>query len=434
MKLKDNAMNINLILSKSWLNRALIIYAHYFISRNIQLNSSNPNFSMEKAEEFRKLIYNLNSESEDVQHLSNALFAFFKGEKSFYLGQGGTSFRFFIIFISRFYGEWKIEIHPRLMQRPSDGLMHIFNEMKIEYTIIENTWNIKSSGWLNRNSIHFPAQVSSQFLSGYILNSLNLPFKQSIKIESPIVSESYLNMTLDLINKFGIPINILKSNSQIEILINQCVIPEKNLIVKPEIDVSSAFSICVAAVLIGDIQITNWNKDSSQPDKIFLNYFNSMEIDFKESDEFLEVKKQFKWKSLNVNLSNSPDLFPVLSVLCAFADGDSVLNGAAHLKFKESNRILKTNELINAIGIRTQLLPDGLKIYGDSSRLDKIKNINLLQIQEWNKKIIFDTDCDHRMAMAAGILKKLGFNIDILNPEVINKSYPNFWNDLEALK
>ena len=114
MKLKDNAMNINLILSKSWLNRALIIYAHYFISRNIQLNSSNPNFSMEKAEEFRKLIYNLHSESEDVQHLSNALFAFFKGEKSFYLGQGGTSFRFFIIFISRFYGEWKIEIRTSI--------------------------------------------------------------------------------------------------------------------------------------------------------------------------------------------------------------------------------------------------------------------------------------------------------------------------------
>ena len=111
-------------------------------------------------------------------------------------------------------------------------------------------------------------------------------------------------------------------------------------------------------------------------------------------------------------------LSPRLAVLCAFASGISELTGTGQLKFKESDRFGKTRELLDLIGVKTEILADGIRIFGGSSKVSCDENI------------VFDPDQDHRMAMAAALIKLKGYKLSILQPEVVNKSYPSFWQDV----
>jgi 3-phosphoshikimate 1-carboxyvinyltransferase len=132
-----------------------------------------------------------------------------------------------------------------------------------------------------------------------------------------------------------------------------------------------------------------------------------------ENGGILHVSKPIVLRSGHWNLRNSPDLFPVLAVLCSFAEGRTILFGAPHLAFKESNRIEKTAELLRLSGCAVEAQDDGIAIFGNSLR-NRVG-------------FTFDPDQDHRLAMAAGILMLMGFPIQLSNSNVVDKSFPEFW-------
>lgn len=378
----------DLVLSKSWLNRALIIQSYAATS-----------------------FEDLNSDSDDVVCLKQALQQMKAGQKEFYLGQGGTSFRFFCFLISRQPGNWVVKAHPRLLERPQQGLRSILQQLGVQIEFEKEKVVIRSEGWKIPTLIECRAEDSSQFISGLLLNAWNLPKDLNIKIHGPIVSAEYFKMTTALLKQFGLQID---EASTLRILKNQ--IPQIAK-AQPEVDVSSAFSLAAAGIIDGEVEITNWNPTSLQPDIIFLKIFDQMGISYSQTENKLKIAKHAKWNGAKVNLNHSPDLFPVLSVLCALADGPSNLFGAEQLKYKESDRLKKTKQLLDLLDFQSELRSDGLKIEGLSSKQDK------------NKNVIFDPDHDHRMAMAAGLFKLAGFAIQIKDPAVVNKSYHSFWKD-----
>ena len=130
-------------------------------------------------------------------------------------------------------------------------------------------------------------------------------------------------------------------------------------------------------------------------------------------------------KGIHWNLNSCPDLFPVLATLCAFAKGPSRLDGAPHLIFKESNRIQKSAELIHLLGVKTKLLSDGMEIIPGSIEHFPGESRGLKM-----ESVPFDTDHDHRLAFAASLVKSQNYPIEILHPEVVNKSFPEFWEIL----
>ncbi len=378
----------DLVLSKSWLNRALIIQSY---APNLKLG--------------------LDSNAEDVRVLKKAI-SEIGSTNEFYLGQGGTSLRFFCLLISRRPGNWIIKAHPRLLERPQSGLSNLFGQLGVGIKMKSDRILIDSTGWKIPEEIICEAKDSSQFVSALLLNSWKLERDLNLKILGPIVSEDYLTMTIKLLENFGMKIN------QGEFIQVPAAQKPQDFGIKPEVDVSSAFSLAAAAVIDGDIEITNWSPQALQPDLIFLKIFDQMNIGYTETLHSLSIKKQKTWKAVNVNLVRSPDLFPVLAVLCALAEGTSHLHGAEQLKHKESDRLAKTKELLDLAGFRSEFKSDGLSITGQSSFQDK------------TKKLKFDPDHDHRMAMAAGVLKLAGYDIDIQCPEVVTKSYSAFWKDV----
>ncbi len=383
----------DLLVSKSWMNRALVIQ-HF-----------NP-----------RLKVTGETTSDDVVILKKAI-AGIGAEDHFYLGQGGTSLRFFIFLISRKVGTFYIKAHPRLLERPLKEIKEILKQLGVEVELKADEIIVRSLGWKVDGAIMCDTKTSSQFISGLLLSSWNLELDLQIQINKPVVSADYFWMTLELMKTAGFVYHLEESEASYHLTIPRFQ-KANALELKAEVDVSSAFSLIASAVVAGDVSIYNWNPKSTQPDMQFLKILTLMGIAYEESVEQLHVKQHKSWKACTVNLNSCPDLFPVLSVLCALAEGTSQLYGAEQLKYKESDRIAKTKELLDLVGFKTEELVDGLGIYGLSSTQDKAK------------LVVFNPDHDHRMAMAAGVLKLAGYNIKIETPEVVQKSYPQFWQDI----
>lgn len=379
--------------SKSWLNRAMIIQ-HF-----------NP-----------QLRFQAFSNSEDVVSLRDAIQAISKTDH-FNLGMGGTSFRFFAFLISRHAGDWRLQAHSRLLQRPQQDLVILLNQLGVQSEFSENELRIKSQGWKAPKAVVTSAEVSSQFASGLLLSSWNLTHELVLQIKKPIASLSYLKMTLQLLRSAGMNIDQEETHEVLTLKVpplQKAPVAELN----SELDVSSAFSLIAAGIVGGDVTITNWQPSSNQPDMVLTEILKKMKIHFEVHNREFKIQKQSFWSAIDCDLNQAPDLFPVLSVLCALANGISHLSGATQLKHKESDRIQKTHELLSLVGFKSEIQPDGIKIWGQSS------------IQDLKSPIKFNPDHDHRMAMAAAILKLKGYNIEIENPEVVNKSYPDFWKDI----
>lgn len=186
---------------------------------------------------------------------------------------------------------------------------------------------------------------------------------------------------------------------------------------KAEMDYSSAFVVAVAAVLAGKAELIECGTQSLQPDFQFIEILQKMGAQVSLKNSVLTVLKTEEILPIEINIENSPDLFPVLAVLCAFAKGSSKIFGAPQLVHKESNRIKKTAELLGQAGVVVRELDDGLIVHGIGSN--------------WKPRaFVFNPDQDHRMAMAGALLRFKSCPIQIVKPEVVNKSFPEFWDIL----
>lgn len=387
----------NLDVSKSWMNRFLILQ-----SFEPQLKTEVQHIS-----------------ADDSQHLIQALNDFKNNKQIFYVGLGGTTFRFLALRLSREVGVFTLQAEEALFKRPQSELLDILNQLGVKAYFKSSTeFVIESKGWKPVSKLTVSVAHSSQFISAVALASINLPFDLLVKPVGTVTSESYFLLTLDLLTKCGI--SVVKQNDESYLISKNQKLKKDHIF--SELDVSSGFSLIAAAVLAGDCEILNWCTGSLQPDMAFLSFFNQMKIQFSLTNSSshqsskLSIKAQSSFRALTANLSQCPDLFPVLAVLCAFAEGTSVLHGAHQLAFKESHRIEKTYELLQLAGFQAKIRTDGLEIIGEPNKVFKTKNI-----------IYFDPAHDHRMAFAASLLQLKGFPLLITHPDVIKKSYPQFY-------
>jgi 3-phosphoshikimate 1-carboxyvinyltransferase len=125
----------------------------------------------------------------------------------------------------------------------------------------------------------------------------------------------------------------------------------------------------------------------------------------------VSVRGPTRLKAVHCDLGDAPDLFPVLSALCAIADGESILDGAPQLAHKESDRLSKSEELVRLMGAEVHRVQGGLSIRGTQKRTN----------------FRFHPDHDHRMAMAAACARRAGYGVEIEDIDVVDKSFPGFW-------
>ena len=352
------------------------------------------------------------SEANDVALMRQALFNL--GQESIECGDAGTVLRFMALRVSRLSGVHMLTGSERLFSRPQGELIPILSQLGVDAELKPNCLKIRSQGWrLAVDGLHIHAERSSQFASAVFLSAWGLPFALPISISKKMVSESYFRMTIQMVRDFGMrvqgrgPEYVIPSGQQIHW--------EKPYTVEP--DLSSAFSVAALAAVAGHAEIRGFPRRSLQPDAIFVKLLSEMGVSLKHENDTLIIEKSKLERGVTVDLTNSPDLFPVLAVLCALAESKSEVSGVDHLRFKESSRLERARELIEWMGARVEV--DGtnecrVTIYPTRTR----------PVSEtvW----AFDPDRDHRMAMAAEVARWAGFPIQVKDMKVVSKSFPEF--------
>lgn len=375
--------------SKSFFNRALIVQSFF---PQLQLRGE--------------------STCDDVKIMKAAVAALPAGQP-IPCGEAGTVIRFMALRASREKGEFLLQGSPRLLARPQTELLRLLPQLGAQIEMRPDGILIRSAGWRPpREILKVRANESSQFLSGLLLSCWNLPFALDFEIEGPRVSNSYWEMTLRFCQGLGMESKVTGNHIQISAGQKPQV---PNVVVEP--DYSSAFPLAVAGSLWGEARFLKMAVRSLQPDAIFPNLLASCGAKVERLSEDLRFQTQGPLIGRRHHLLETPDLFPVLAVQAAFSQGESQLTGAPQLAAKESNRLMKSFELLKLAGVACEMRGDDLVVQGQGPLFIPTA-------------FDFDPDQDHRMAMAAGLLKLKNSKITIQTPNVVQKSYPEFWQDL----
>ena len=362
-------------------------------------------------------IFNL-SDSDDTQLMLSAIES---DKKEINIGHAGTAMRFLTSYYSSISENSKILTgSKRMKQRPISILVDALKDLGCDIEYIEKSGfpPLKINGKnILTNSVTLPANVSSQYISSLMMLGVSLENGLKIKLSSEITSLPYILMTKKIIERIGGTIKIHDREITIEPLIEK-VIPEQFV----ESDWSSASYFFSIAALSKSARLTlsTFFKDSLQGDSTLVDIYKIFGIEtiFEEDHIILRKNKIDLPKSINLNLKDSPDLAQTLIVTCLGLGVDCTLDGLHTLKIKETDRLIALKNEIEKFNV------DKVEITENSITLENNSNLK--------HEVIIDTYNDHRMAMSFAPLSLL-VPIKINNPEVVTKSYVNFWNDLESL-
>jgi 3-phosphoshikimate 1-carboxyvinyltransferase len=307
-----------------------------------------------------------------------------------------------------------------MKQRPISILVDALKDLgcDIEYTEKSGFPPIKINGKnILSNSVTLPADVSSQYISSLMMLGVSLENGLKIELSSEITSLPYILMTKKIIDRIGGITKIDDGEITIEPF-KEKVIPEQFV----ESDWSSASYFFSIAALSDSARLTlsTFFKESLQGDSRLVDIYKifGVETKFEENNIILIKNKIDLPKSINLNLKDSPDLAQTIIVTCLGLGVDCKLDGLHTLKIKETDRLIALKNEIEKFNV------DKVEITENSITLENNSNLK--------HEVVIDTYNDHRMAMSFAPLSLL-VPIKINNPEVVTKSYVNFWNDLESL-
>jgi len=362
-------------------------------------------------------IFNL-SDSDDTQLMLSAIKS---DKKEINIGHAGTAMRFLTSYYSSISKNLNVLTGSnRMKQRPISILVDALKDLGCDIEYIEKSGfpplKIKGKNILS-NSVTLPADVSSQYISSLMMLGVSLENGLKIKLSSEITSLPYILMTKKIIERVGGIIKIHDREITIEPF-KEKVIPEQFV----ESDWSSASYFFSIAALSNSASLTlsTFFKDSLQGDSSLVDIYKIFGIEtlFDNDQIILRKKKIDLPKSINLNLKDSPDLAQTIIVTCLGLGVDCTLDGLHTLKIKETDRLIALKNEIEKFNV------DNVEITENSITLENNSNLK--------HEVIIDTYNDHRMAMSFAPLSLI-VPIKINNPEVVTKSYVNFWNDLESL-
>jgi len=304
----------------------------------------------------------------------------------------------------------------RLGERPLDSIYNIFDSHNIEYTKQSAPFSLTVEKGSISEHVVLDGNISSQFLSG-LLFSLPLFSKDfRITLSSPLESKGYVDLTLDMLKKFGIAVEN-REYSEFIVQGGQRYIPHDYCC---EGDFSQAAFFLSASALGHDITCCNLNPESLQGDKKILDILKLMGADIIWANNIVRVSAP-QLNAIEIDASQIPDLVPILATVATFAHGNTVIYNASRLRLKESDRLASISDVLNKLGSRITEFQDKLIIQGSNGK-SLHGDVN---ISSYN---------DHRIAMSIAIASSLSIGtVALENPRCVRKSYPHFWDDYTML-
>ncbi len=343
-------------------------------------------------------------------------------------GHAGTTFRFMTAYLALQNGTQILTGSERMQQRPIGKLVTALNALgaDIEYTEKEGypPLKINSPRTFDKNEYTISADTSSQYITALLLIAPTLPNGLKLTLEGTIVSRPYIEMTLALMQYFGV-IHTWEDQTI-------HVAPQKYIAksITVEADWSAASYYFALAAFSDDLnlQLNGLFEKSMQGDAQIVQFGKEFGIRsvFNEKGIHLTCSNEEVTPLFEADFITCPDIAQTLAVMCGGTGIQGLFTGLETLFIKETDRIAALKQELEKVGVTFSKLPKKF-----SKKIPK----DYFMVSDkavFNDVPVFDTYDDHRMAMAFASLAMF-HEIEINDPEVVVKSYPNFWKDFEKL-
>ncbi len=376
--------------SKSISNRALIINA--LAGNDSQLNNL--------------------SDANDTQlmlRLVNSL------EHTIDVEDAGTTMRFLTAYFSITNQNKILTGTARMKERPIGILVDALRDLgaSIDYLDIEGfpPHEIKGFAGQKKNQLRIRGDVSSQYISALMMIAPKLPGGLTLELEGKVGSRPYIEMTAALMKHFGATCTLLEDKV---IIPNQVYIPA-SFTVESDWSAASYWFAFAALANEAEIILPKLTLNSLQGDSKIMEIMKSLGVSASLEDGLLKLKKTNAQKELHWDFTHCPDLAQTVAVICGATGVKGYFTGLESLRIKETDRIAALQHELQKIGADLIEIDTAHWILEPSAQLPDTAS--------------FQTYKDHRMAMAFAPLATL-MNVQIENPDVVRKSYPNYWKDM----
>ncbi|MDR1572881.1 MAG: 3-phosphoshikimate 1-carboxyvinyltransferase [Clostridiales Family XIII bacterium] len=323
-------------------------------------------------------------------------------------GESGSTLRFLIPVAALEGRETVFRGRGRLLNRPMGVYSSVFAGTETRFSHTER--EIRVRGPLRGGLFLLPGDVSSQFVSG-LLFALPLTAEDSeIRLESPLESRQYAEMTVDVMRRFGVEAKaegpVFKTRGGQRYTSSAYTV---------EADYSQAAYFLGAAALGADVRCAGLCEDSAQGDAAILRILTEMGATIVRRNGIVSVRAG-RLSPVTVDARENPDLIPPVAALCCFCEGTSRIVNAGRLRLKASDRLHALASELGGLGAQIEERADALVIKGARTLRGGRA----------------DAHGDHRIAMAAALAAvRCTEEVSLTGWRSVGKSYPNFWDDFE---
>ena len=328
--------------------------------------------------------------------------------------ESGSTIRFLIPVGITKENELIFDGKGKLVDRPLDSYYKIFEEQGLKYETTGGKLPLTVNGKLKAGNYEIDGNISSQFITGLLYALPLLDGDSKLIINKNLESKGYIDLTLEILQLAGIEI---KNNDykSFEIKGNQSYKPFDYTV---EGDYSQVAFWIVAGIISAnrdnEVKCLHVNKNSLQGDREIIEIVTRMGANLEIFDDYVIVKPS-KTKGTVIDISQCPDIAPILTVLAALSEGETRIINGERLRIKESDRITSIKTELNKLGANVAEKGDSLIIQGVQGFTGGVT------VSAWN---------DHRIAMSLAVASsRCEKEIVLEEAESVRKSYPHFWDD-----
>jgi 3-phosphoshikimate 1-carboxyvinyltransferase len=335
-------------------------------------------------------------------------------------GHNGTMLRFLVAALATLPGEWQIDGSERLRQRPVGPLAAAMRQLgaRVEWLGREGFAPLRvSGGSLEGGQTQLDAGLSSQFLSALLLAATRARKPVSIEVLA-MTSTPYVELTLAAMEEVGIEVERLEDRG---FRVTPTELRGGRWRVEGDYS-AAAYPAAAALLTAGEVELRGLELGSRQGDRGFLEVLERMGAKIEWQAESVQVSAGPRLAAVDLDLSSMPDQVPTLAALAPFARGTTRISNVPHLRLKESDRLAAMASELRKLGVEVTETEDGLVIPGLWA-----------ETTPPDDEVIVDSHGDHRIAMSLVLTGLRRPGVSVANPEVVAKSYPSFWSDLEGL-
>jgi 3-phosphoshikimate 1-carboxyvinyltransferase len=327
----------------------------------------------------------------------------------------GTTMRLMTGIASLLHSSTTLTGDESLVKRPMAPLVDALGMLGAKISYLGQTGRppVRVTGPIRGPSTEVQGGVSSQFVSSLLIACTQKADDTMVRIGGETISRPYIDITIDMLRSFGG--EVLASDDGFAVKGGQRL--ERPEYTVPGDYSSAAFVLAAGAMTSGDVTVKNLDAGSPQGDKAIIQHLKDFGAEVMVSSDSVRVAGG-RLEGLEIDVRDTPDLFPVLAVLGAVAGGTTVLKGGTNLRQKESDRIATTTAFLRAMGANVRPTEDGCQISGGG----KLHGTDV------------NTHGDHRILMAAalaGLVSTSGTTIE--DDSSYKVSYPGFLRDMHQL-